>query len=95
MVIKRMCNGILVTTLSEIMQNIKEQLDFHLERDNFLFVRCLIYWISYFQRRWTFENYKFDSLVMNYLDFFIEDCHSLLIGGERLAKLLIALRNYT
>ncbi|EMS17723.1 hypothetical protein KM1_204880 [Entamoeba histolytica HM-3:IMSS] len=35
-----MCNGILVTTLSEIMQNIKEQLDFHLERDNFLFVQC-------------------------------------------------------
>ncbi|GAB1227319.1 hypothetical protein ENUP19_0332G0016 [Entamoeba nuttalli] len=37
----------------------------------------------------------FDSLVSSYLDSYIEDCYSLLIGGERLAKLLIALRDYT
>lgn len=90
----KMCYGIVAPPLSEIMRDIRAELDYHLQRDNTLPVRCLIYSISYFGRRWAFEDFKFDSPLLCYLDLYIEDCYCLLIGGERLAKLLTSLKDY-
>lgn len=80
--------------LSSIMADIRAEIDYHLRRDDSLPVRCLLYSISYFGRRWAFEQFKYDSPVLLYLDLYIEDCYLLLIGGEKLAECLRELKDY-
>lgn len=87
-------NCLIMRPLSSIMKDIREEIDYHLHRDNSLPVRCLIYSISYFGRRWAFEDFKYDSALLCYLDLYIEDCYLLLIGGERLAECLRQIKDY-